>query len=425
MNRIYALVDCNNFYVSCERVFNPRLEGRPVVVLSNNDGCVVARSNEAKRLGIRMGQPAFQSRDLFRNHNVAVYSSNYALYGDMSQRIMHTLSQFASDQEVYSIDESFLCFPEESPELLISFARHIRRVVRRWTGLPVSVGLARTKTLAKVANCIAKKNPVHEGVFSLADHPDVEGVLSGVDVEDVWGVGPRHASMLRRHGVLNALQLRNAHDIWIRKSMTVMGLRTVMELRGVSCIPLESAPVPRKGIMSSGSFGRPVESLGELKEALAAYVTSAAEKLRGQNSAASVVHVFLLTNRFKEDEPQYNNAATAALPLASSYTPDLIRCAHERLEAIYRPGYRYKKIGVFLAEIVPRDSVQLSLLASEYPHERNRVLMDMVDRINARWGDDAVGYAACGVNRDWRMRRELLSPRYTTQWSEIPVVLSS
>jgi len=424
MKNLFALVDCNNFYVSCERVFNPRLEGRAVVVLSNNDGCVIARSNEAKALGIKMGAPAFQHKDLFRKNGVLVYSSNYALYGDMSQRVMETLGRFTPRIEIYSIDEAFLSLEGFDSTSLTEYAHLIRSTAKKWTGIPVSIGIGPTKTLAKLASKVAKKYRKLNGVFDLTDHPAMEKILDSVDVGDVWGIGPRYRTFLVRHGIRSALDLNRAGDIWVKKHMTVMGLRTVKELRGIPCFGLEELPVPRKGIMSSRSFGRPVESLEELKQALATYVSRAAEKLRSQRSAAAIVHVFLLTNRFKPREPQYGNSSTAILPIPMDYTPNLIRWAHRQLGKIYKPGYRYKKTGVFLTEIVPRDRIQLNLFTQNYPHEKNRKIMRVVDLINARWGTDTVRYGAEGTQKEWKMRRNLLSPRYTTQWSEIPVVKS-
>jgi DNA polymerase V len=420
--KLFALVDCNNFYVSCERVFNPKLEGRPVVVLSNNDGCVVARSNEVKALGVKMGTPAFKSRDLFKKHGVIVYSSNYALYGDMSMRVMRCLENFAQEIEIYSIDEAFISLDKMQPDQVDEFIRRISETVKQWTGIPVSIGVGTTKTLAKIASRIAKKNPEMGGVFNITDHPYLEKILTSLDVGDIWGIGPRYAKLLNSFGINNALHLKNSDDVWIRKHLTVMGLRTVHEMRGIECIPMELAPAPKKGIMSSRSFGRPVESLDELKESLSVYVSRAAEKLRAQKSAASVVHVFLTTNRHKKNEPQYGNSATALLPMPSSYTPELISWAISRLELIYKPGYRYKKTGVFLSGIVPEDQIQLNLFSQDYPHEKNQKLMKIVDKINSRWGTDTLKYASEGTKKEWKMKREKLSPRYTTRWNEIPVV---
>jgi DNA polymerase V len=288
MQRVYSLIDCNNFYVSCERVFNPKLEGKPVIVLSNNDGCVIARSNESKALGIGMGVPVFKCKDLIKKHKIQVYSSNYTLYADMSQRVMDTLAQFTSDVEVYSIDEAFLSLSEFMSLNLTEYARDIRSTVKRWTGIPVSIGIGSTKTLAKVANKLSKRNPQYGGVFDITSHTQMNELLEQIRVEDIWGIGRQYTKLLNQNGIYTALQLKNASDTWIRKHMSVSGLRTVWELRGISCIPLEEAPPSKKAIISSRSFGRPVESLEELKEAIASYISRASEKLRAQQSVTSV-----------------------------------------------------------------------------------------------------------------------------------------
>ena len=281
MPPLFALADCNNFYASCERVFNPKLAGRPAIVLSNNDGCVVARSNEAKALGIAMGVPAFQIRHLIRKHDVQVFSSNYALYGDLSQRVMETLQQFSPEVEVYSIDEAFLNLSGFTNINLTDYGRRIRATVKQWTGIPVSVGIAETKTLAKIANHVAKRTEGTDGVFDFTAWPDRDSVLARVLVEEVWGIGPNYARLLTQHGITTALGLRDADDHWIQKQMGVVGLRTVHELRGISCLPLEQCPPPKQGITCSRSFGRPVTTLAEMREAVAAYTARAAEKLRG------------------------------------------------------------------------------------------------------------------------------------------------
>jgi len=421
---LFALVDCNNFYVSCERVFNPGLRGKPVVVLSNNDGNVVARSNEAKAMGIRFGAPAFECRELVKEGAVAAFSSNYALYGDMSQRVMDTISPFAPDMEIYSIDEAFLSLGRlfSVPDVT-EYAHQMRETVLQWTGIPTSIGIGPTKTLAKLASRLAKRSSGHRGVFTIAGYPGRERLLKSVKVEDIWGVGMQYTRLLNLNGIFTALDLRDAPDRWIRKHMTVMGLRTVWELRGHSCIPLEEAPPPKKGIVSSRSFGRPVERLSELGEALAAYVSRAAQKLRAQRSVALFITVFLGTNPFK-DEPQYHNSITLRVPLPTSYTAELIRHAHRLLAKIYRPGFRYKKTGVFFSEIIPEDQAQLNLFR-ETPGEKQQLLMKTVDRINDRWGTGTVVYAAEGIRKEWRMRQLKLSPRFTTRWEEIPIVRAS
>ncbi|MGE4298078.1 MAG: Y-family DNA polymerase [Desulfovibrionaceae bacterium] len=421
---MFALVDCNNFYVSCERVFNPALRGVPCVVLSNNDGCVIARSPEAKALGVAMGEPAFKREGFFRRHGVRVLSSNYALYGDMSQRVMTTLARCAPGMEIYSIDEAFLDFAGVHDHM--ARCREARATVLRWTGIPVSVGLGATKTLAKIANRLAKKEARWDGVCDLAGCGSLDAVLEGVAVGDVWGVGRRHAAMLARHGVATARALRDLPDTWVRRHMTVTGLHTVLELRGKSVLPMEDAPPPRQSIVCSRSFGRPVASLAEMREAVAAYVSRAAEKLRGQGGVASHCQVFVMTNPHK-DEPQYANAHVGRLAVASCHTPTLIALALRSLEGIYRDGYVYKKAGVVLTGIEPAATRQLSLL--ELPPvgdpvraARNETLMAALDRVNEKWGRATLQYAAAGLGRPWAMRQLRKSPRYTTCWAELPRV---
>ncbi|MEM4406419.1 MAG: Y-family DNA polymerase [Candidatus Methanomethylicaceae archaeon] len=422
MPDIFAHIDCNNFYVSCERAFRPGLEGQPVVVLSNNDGCCVARSEEAKAIGIPMGAPYFLYKDLIRKHKVTVFSSNYALYGDMSSRVMNTLAQFAPDMEIYSVDEAFLSLKGFSNINLTEYAKMIKATVKQWTFIPVTIGIGPTKTLAKAATRVAKKNSDYQGVLDLSSHPEVDKILDTIKVGDIWGVGAQYAKLLNKNGIYTGLQLKNAEDNWIRKNMTVMGLRTVWELRGISCIPLEQAPPPKKGIACSLSFGRPVESLEELKEAVATYVSRAAEKLREQQSAAFYITVFITTNVFKKDFPQYSNSISCRLPQPSYYTPELTHYAHYLLEKIFRPGYAYIKAGVMFTEIIPVSEVQLNLFNPHYDHKRQHTLMETVDEINKKWGKETVRYAGMGIKREWIMQRKKLSKRFTTNLKDLPVV---
>lgn len=421
-----ALVDCNNFYASCERVFRPDLENKAVVVLSNNDGCIIARSNEAKALGVKMGDPFFKIEPFLRRAGVRYFSSNYALYGDMSQRVMATLSQFAPQLEVYSIDEAFLNLTglvrrgEVEAEALAEYGRRIKATVRQWTGIPVSVGVAETKTLAKIANRIAKRSKIYQGVFDLRRETERDAVLEAVAVEDVWGIGPRYAKRLRASGVANARQLRDADELWIQKRMEmgVVGMRLVLELRGIPCLPLDLSPGPKKGIACSRSFGKPVERIDELRAATAAYVSRAAEKMRGQNSLCRIMSVYVMTNPFKNG-PQYFNSALVRFPTPTASTPEMIRYALRALEAIYKPGYRYKKTAVVLVEMVPGTVYQPNLFDGE-DRERSAALMKVIDRVNTRLGADVLHYAAVGLNsKQWRMRREHTSPAYTTQWQEL------
>jgi DNA polymerase V len=419
-HRVFALADCNSFYCSCERVFAPRLAKVPVVVLSNNDGCVIARTNEAKALGIPMGAPAYQWERLFRKNGVAVFSANFALYGDMSARVMSTLAQHAPGIEVYSIDEAFLDLTGvRDPE---GFCRALRATVLRWTGIPVSFGLGPTKTLSKAANKLAKKEAACGGVFSLF-RPDADAWLAWLPVEDVWGIGRRQAAKLAAMGIHDARGLKYLDRNLARRKFTVVGLHTVLELQGVPCIDLEAAPPSKKSICSSRSFGRPVTSLVDIKEAVAAYAARVGEKLRAQRSVASVVMVFVRTNYFKPDEPRYENITHVALPVVTNDTAVLITAAHAGLEKIFRAGHRYQKSGVLVVGLEPEACRQLSLLAQPPEDEaRRRTLMTAMDKINAKWGRGACSPAAAGAGkkRSWSMRQEKLSRRYTTCWAELP-----
>lgn len=416
---MYALVDCNNFYVSCERVFAPALNGRPVVVLSNNDGCVVARSAEAKALGIPMGVAFFKIRDLVRRCNVQVRSSNYTLYGNMSRRVMETLSQFAPDMEVYSIDETFVDLAGLAGRNLPHYARLIRRRILQWTGIPVSIGIAPTKTLAKIANHVAKRSAEAGGVVELSDPARQGKALARMDVEDVWGVGSRLAKMLRRHGVRTALDLHDADEHWVRKQMTVVGQRTVLELRGIPCIGLQTQPPASKTITRSRGFGRPVITRAEMEEAVAFHASRAAEKLRSQKLLAGLLGVFISTSWFVER--RYFNGLTMGLDAPTDDTSKLIHLAIGGLRNIFRGGFEYKKAGVILSGLAPRRQHRM-LLFGQAKRRRSERLMAAMDAINQGMGADVLRYAAMGLKQDWRMRQPRRSPRYTTRWDELPVV---
>lgn len=420
MPPIFALVDCNNFYASCERVFNPRLEGKPIVVLSNNDGCVVARSNEAKALGIGMGVPEFQIRPMLRAHHVQVFSSNYTLYGDLSQRVMETLEQFCPDLEVYSIDEAFLSLVGFERRNLTDYGQQIRQTVKQWTGIPVSVGIAETKTLAKIANRVAKQTPDMGGVCDLLACPDRDALLGRIAVEDVWGIGPNHAHMLTQHGITTAFQLRRVDDQWIRKRMGIVGLRLVMELRGVSCLDLEQCPAPKQSLTCSRAFGKLISTLGEMEEAVSVYTSRVAEKLRRERLAATVLTVCLTTNEFKEG-PQYSNALTLNLSVVTDTTSDLIKSALHGIRAIYRDGYLYKKAGVMLTGLVPVSQTQTDLF-DDRDRRKSKRLMSALDAINDRWGADTLHYASSGISKPWKTQFHRRSPAYTTDWDALPVV---
>jgi DNA polymerase V len=417
-----ALVDCNSFYCSCERVFDPTLVDRPVVVLSNNDGNIIARTNEAKALGIEMGTPAFKIRDLIKQHEVIVRSSNYELYGDMSARVMDTLSDFTDELETYSIDEAFLRLDVGAKESFTALGREIRSRVLKHTGIPVSVGLARTKTLAKVANHHAKRSEKAAGVLSLERQAHTDLALERLPVAEVWGIGPRYTESLRRHGIETALDLRDAPDDWVRDRMTVVGLRTVTELRGTPCIPLEITPPNKKLITVSRSFGAATASLDELRAAIAFYVARAAEKLRRQELVAGTITVFIETDRFRV-VPQYAKALTLNVAPKSDNTWELRELAFSGLARIYKTGYDYRRAGVTLGALELADLVAKRLWADEW-YERQRRLMAAVDHLNGKYGRDTVRCGLFHTDGAWRTRFAKRSPRYTTRWSEICNVMA-
>jgi len=418
---MFALVDCNNFYASCERVFDPRLEQRPIVVLSNNDGCVIARSNEAKALGIAMGEPAFQKEKVYAKHNVAIFSSNFALYGDMSQRVMRTLAQHSAAMEIYSIDEAFLECGGLTADGLDRFGSQLRKTVKQWTGIPVSIGVAPTKTLAKVANHIAKRLPDNSGVCVLNKEETIEYCLKKLPVEKLWGVGRRYALFLRSWGINTAWDLRRMPEGWVKDNMTVVGLRLQKELKGEPCIPLENQPQKKKEICTSRSFGTMVTELDELQQAVSMYATRCAEKLRTQNSCTNLVEVFLHTNPFRPDLPQYKNVRFVRLPVASNSTLSIVQAALRGLRSIYRAGYQYKKAGVIVSGLVPSNTIQYNLFHST-DEDRHMRLMNAMDTVNDREGRDILRVAEQGFDRRWTLRQERLSPCYTTRWADFMTI---
>lgn len=421
MRPVFALIDANNFYVSCERIFDPTLLGRPVVVLSNNDGCVVARSQEAKALGIRMGVPVFQIRQLVEREGVVVYSSNYELYGDMSARVMAALREFTDEVEVYSIDEAFLDLRGcRGQGRYRDLGAEIKGKLLKWTGVPVTVGIAGTKTLAKVANHIAKSSMKAAGVLDLTDSPYLEVALARTPVEEVWGVGPAYAARLKARGVETALQLRDLDVRWARKSMTVVGARLVMELRGVSCLPLETVAPAKRSLTTSRSFPESVSKYEELKESVSFFMTRCAEKLRKAQLAASVVTVFIQTGRFSEGA-QYGNSFTLEMVYPSDNTQELLRHGVEALQRIYRQGYEYRKAGVMLSGMVPAEQTTGRLFDDE-TLERFRRVMPVVDMLNKKYGRDTVRLAGANPKGRWRTKAAKRSPRYTTELSEVPLI---
>jgi DNA polymerase V len=423
--QLFALVDVNNFYVSCERVFNPALENRPVVVLSNNDGCAIARSNEVKALGVKMGAPWFQMQALAKQHSIVALSSNYALYAGMSDRVSSILRDYSPDVEVYSIDESFLDLGglEKLWPSFTAMGQSIRQRMRQWIGMPVCVGIGPSKTLAKLANHVAKKNPRFAGVCDLAsmDSAQCDALMAAIEVGEVWGVGRRIQAHLQAAGIRTVKDLRDTPPAWLRSRFGVVMERTASELRGISCLALEEVAPPRKQIVSSRSFGQLVHDLQSLSEAVAGHASSAAEKLRAQGSVCNAIQVFIQTNRFRSQDPQYGGSIVIPLPNASSDTRLLVRAALFGLKRIYRRGYAYKKAGVMLMGINDARAAQGSLLREYGTGDGSERLMKAMDAINSRYGRDTVSVFSASSPKPWAMRREMMSPCYTTRWSDVPV----
>ena len=415
MSNIFALVDCNNFYASCERVFQPSLKKRPVVVLSNNDGCIVARSNEAKDLGIAMGTPLFKAEDIIKKHNVAVMSSNYTLYADMSSRVMQTLSTFTPTMEVYSIDEAFLELSGIQKDL-DTYGREIRKTVLQWTGLPVSVGIARTKTLAKIANNICKKSEKADGVLDLTQDRWISNALERTEVGDVWGIGRKISSKLNKVGINNAKQLSEADVDWIQKTFSIAVVKTVLELRGQNCFELEEVAEPNKNITVSRSFGQDVVSIEELQQALTTYVSRAGEKLRSQGLYAQVLTIFAMSNRF-DKENAYYNSDSHIFEIATNSSREFTNYAAKMSLNIFREKVKFKKAGVTLSKLIPEDKLQLNLFADTQQIARDKRLMETMDRINST--GKQVFFASEGVDKPWKTKFNYRSARYTTNWDEL------
>lgn len=419
----FALVDVNNFYVSCERVFNPALEDKPVVVLSNNDGCVVARSVEVKALGIPMAEPWFKVKDIARKHGIIAFSSNYALYADISNRVMAVLADFSPRQEVYSIDECFLDLAG-IPGDHTRIGQSIRQRIKQWVGVPVCVGIAPTKTLAKLANHVAKKRTQYQGVcnFNGFSPSERDALLDEIEVGEVWGVGRKLDAHLQAGGIHTVRQLRD-FDIQRLRSRFGVGMeRMVRELRGISCIETTDVAPPKQQITSSRSFGRYVTELQELEQAVTSYMSRAAEKLRRQRSVAATVYVYIRTNLHKEGEPQHSYGIALALPAPTSDTIRLVEAALGGLRQIYREGFRYQKAGVTLAGIAPAGIRQGELFGEQHMPQAESRLMSTLDQINLRMGYGTLRLASEGTNQAWKMKRGNMSPAYTTNWDELRVV---
>ena len=416
--RKLALVDCNSFYVSCERLFNPRIRKKPVVVLSNNDGCIISRSNEAKALGIKMGEPYFKAKDIIIRNKVEVFSSNYSLYGDLSRRVMRTLKRFNAEIEVYSIDEAFMDlsnFPDDEVEKI---GKEIRETVLQWTGIPTSIGIAKTKTLSKVANHIAKKK--QSGVTSLIGIDNLDPILEKVEINDVWGVGRQLTKFYQKNGIYNAKQLKNKSNTWIKKSSNVLGSRTAMELRGIPCINLETSQTKRKSCVVSRSFGKRIEKFQELKEAVANYCLNASEKIRSESLVAKAITVFVRTSPFQRNFSYYSNAKTIDFPIATNNSIEIVKTAVSILEKIFKNGYQYQKAGVMLAGL-RNDDGRKNLFSSE-KDEKIKSLMQSIDNTNYRYGRSTLSLASAGVHKKWNMRRQYSSKIDTADFYCLPTI---
>lgn len=420
-----ALADCNSFYVSCELVFRPDLVGRPVGVLTNNDGCVIARNAEIKALGVTMGAPAHMLEPHIKRQCV-LFSSNYALYGDMSRRVTEVYHKYTPDVDVYSIDESFLGFDGFPIESLESHCQAMRQQVRKETGIPISIGLSSSKTLAKIANHLAKKVPVYEGVAMLpADSPATRRVLERLPLTEIWGVASRTAMKLEQLDIKSAWDLREADPKRLRQLFNVNMERTVWELRGMDCIELDDMHQPKKQIMTSRSFGRLTGQITDMREAVRHHASRGAEKLRGQKSLARALLVFVKTNPFREDLPQHSQSMVVALPRPTDDSRLIVRAAMQGLESVHRKGFAYQKCGVMLMDLCDRASEQLDLMAthqSEEERERNERLMATLDKLNREHGSGTVTIGRSSKDAAWHLRSQWRSPRYTTRWDELPVV---
>ena len=415
-----ALIDCNSFYVSCERLFNPKIRKKPVVVLSNNDGCIVSRSNEAKALGIKMGEPYFKAKDIIIKNDVQVFSSNYSLYGDLSRRVMRTLKRFNSDIEVYSIDEAFMDLTNFSDSEVLDVGQEIRETVLQWTGIPTSIGIAKTKTLSKVANHIAKKKK--SGVTSFIGIDNIDPLLERVDINDVWGVGRQLTKFYHKNGIYNAKQLKNKSNTWIKKNSNVLGSRTAMELRGISCIDLEKTKSKRKSCVVSRSFGQRIEKYQELKEAVAGYCLNACEKIRSETLVAKSITVFIRTSPFQSRFGYYSNSKTIDFPIGTNDSIEIVKTALTALESIFKNGYRYQKAGVLLSGL--SEATNNKNLFSSEKDEKINSLMKSIDNTNYRYGRSTLSLASAGVHKRWNMKREYSSKIDTSDFYCLPKVLA-
>lgn len=409
-----VLADCNNFYASCERVFNPRLKNKPVIVLSNNDGCVIARSNESKALGIKMGEPVFKIREIISKYDVSVFSTNFALYGDMSSRVMSILRDNSPSTEIYSIDEAFMDFSSVSNYSKLAYK--IKEKVSNSTGIPVSFGLAKTKTLAKVANHIAKKD-IQNNIFIMKD--DNEDILRKFSISKIWGIGRAHSTMLNEYGIKTALQFINLNEKWVEQKMGITGLKILKELKGVECFSINQYPKRKKSICTSRTFPKDTQNINYIEQAVSNYASRCAEKLRKEKSCAQYIGVFLNINRFKSHEGFNNGFRAAMFNVATNDTIKIIESSKKLLKSMYKKNVNYKKAGVIVGDIVPDNQVQLNLFNDIKDDLKSRELFKSIDAINRKMGRDTVKFLAQGISKRKKIKKEHLSPCYTTRWEDI------
>jgi len=415
-----ALVDCNSFYVSCERLFNPSIIKKPVIVLSSNDGCVISRSTEAKILDIKMGEPYFKVKEIVKKNDVKVFSSNYSLYGDISRRVMKTLKQFSPEIEIYSIDEAFLNLSSIKNENLIEYGNKIRKTVLKWTGIPTSIGIATTKTLSKAANLIAKKEK--SGVVNLINSKEIDQFLKKIEINDVWGVGRQLTKFYIKNGIKTAFQLKNTRSNWIKKNTNVFGSRTAMELNEISCISLDTYQEKRKNCCVSRSFGKKVTKLEELKESITTHCLNAAEKIRVDNQTAKKITVFIRTSPFQKDRNYYANSKNIDLPIRTNDSIELVKQALFALECIYKKGYRYQKTGIILSELSNSDIYKKNLFSLVNNDEKRTKLMKAIDYTNIKYGRYALSIAQAGMKKKWNIKRQYSSKIDTACFGLLPVV---
>jgi DNA polymerase V len=416
---MFAIADANNFYASCERVFQPKLEGKPIVVLSNNDGCVIARSTEAKLLQVAMGAPYFKIQQYCKQEGIAVFSSNFALYGDLSQRVMQIISGYAQRSEVYSIDEIFLDL-SDMPMDLTTYCQGICSTVKKWTGIPISIGIAPTKTLAKLANRLVKKGlSTHGAVLDWRTLGSHDEILETIALDDIWGISRHWSEKLMALGIHNALALKQTEPKRMRQQFGVIMERIVCELRGISCIPLEAMPTAKKQIMTSRSFGEKLTEFADLRAAVTHFAARAGEKCRRQQLAAQALTVFIQTSPFDSKHPQYGNSATTEFELPTDDSAALIQAAHQGLERIFRQGYSYQRAGILLPDLLPTGVVQMSLFDTGEHSARSEQLMAILDNINRLHGKKTIQYASEILSTRWHMRQQFKSPSYTTNWREL------